>query len=180
MDSSEIRKILDSPLSSPEQKALATKALADLTSQNHPSESFDSLAEMWASVFRADANPERRAQTFEKAKERFKGNPDALRSFTPERETLRAKRNVYDQHGGDVIGAAFDEDIPLLLAEKGIGYYGTDAYYVMRGMTPEAAAEAAKRHMEGLHQSAIIDDGFRSGKLVKDCCKNSLQSLGSK
>jgi hypothetical protein len=159
-----------------EQKVKAQAALADL--KNQPTEGFDSSAEMWAQLARRHADPERRAQWFSDFREKFKNDPIALRSFTPERENLRAKRNVYDQHGGDVIGQVFDDEIPQLLQEKGRGYYGTIAYYVERkGMTPEAAAVAASEHMERVHTNAIIDEGFRSGKLVRDCCKNSLQQL---
>lgn len=104
------------------------------------SEEFDSLAEWWADLARSDANPERRAKKFADLRERYKTPPNALRSFAPERENLRAKRDIYDLGGGDVIGRVYDEEIPALLAEKGRGYYGTKAYYIeMKGMTQEAA-----------------------------------------
>ncbi len=172
---SEIKKILDSPLSSPEQKA---KARAALDSTNQANGEFDPNAEMWANHARSFRDPAFRAQVFEDFREKYKNDPVALKSFTPEREHLRAKRNVYDLHGGDVIGQAYDEDIQGLLQTKSRGYYGTAAYYVeRRGMTQEAAAIAASQHMERQHTNAIIDEGFRSGKLVRDCCKKSLQQL---
>src|SRR6266852_6343573 len=115
---SEIKKILDSPLSSPEQKA---KARAALDSTNQANGEFDPNAEMWANHARSFRDPAFRAQVFEDFREKYKNDPIALRSFTPEREHLRAKRNVYDQHGGDVIGQANDEEIPTMLAEKGRG-----------------------------------------------------------
>jgi hypothetical protein len=175
----ELEQLASNPLADEQQRERAQAAFKALESVSSTGEF--NLPEWWADLARTDRDPVRRAHKFKQLRETYNNNPSALRSFTPERENLRAKRDVYDLHGGDVIGAAFDEEIPELLAEKGIGYYGTALYYVeMRGLTPEAAAEAAKRHMEGLHQSAIIDDGFRSGKLVKDCCKNSMQSLGSR
>jgi hypothetical protein len=139
----ELEAVIQNPLSDDKQRADAQSLLDKLNSNTS---GFDPLAEMWANVFRTDANPERRAQKFEEARERFKTDPNALRSFTPEREHLRAKRNVYDQHGGDVVGYAFDEGIPALLIEKGVGYRGTAAYYrEMRGMTPEAAEKQVKK-----------------------------------
>jgi hypothetical protein len=154
MDSEQIKKILDSQLSSPEQKAKAQAALD--STNNQPTGEFDPNAEMWAQLARSHADPERRAQWFSDFREKFKNDPIALRSFTPEGEHLRAKRNVYDQHGGDVIGQAYDEDIQGLLQTKGRGYYGTIAYYVERkSMTPEAAKLASEKHMEQLHTNAL-------------------------
>ena len=140
-----------------DQRVKATQALADLTNlATQNTESFDSSAEMWAQLARSHADPERRAQWFSAFREKFKNDPIALRSFTPEREHLRAKRNVYDQHGGDVIGQAYDEDIQGLLQTKGRGYYGTVTYYIERkGMTLEAAKLASEKHMEQLHTNAL-------------------------
>ena len=126
------------------QKDKATQALSKL--QNQPAGGLDSLAEMWAGHARSKRDPVLRAKMFGDLRATYKNDPTALRSFTPERENLRAKRDVYDQQGGDVIGQVYDEDIPQLLAEKGVGYCGTAAYYrEMRGMTPEAAEKQVKK-----------------------------------
>lgn len=111
MTRQELQAIVDNPLSDEQQRSDAQTLL---DKPNSKTSGFDSLAEMWAGIARRHADPALRAKMFEDLREKFKGDPTALRSFTPERENLKAKRNVYDQHGGDVIGAAFDEDIPLL------------------------------------------------------------------
>jgi len=145
------------------QRDKATQALSKL--ENQPTDGFDSSAEMWADFARRKADPALRAKWFEECREKYKNDPVALRSFTPEREALRAKRDVYDKHGGDVIGQAYDEDIPALLAAKGRGYFGTVAYFVERkGMTQEAAkgqlagAIAIMQKDIGARKQAIIGD----------------------
>jgi len=164
MTKAELEQLVADPLADEQQRADAQALLDKLNISTSSTGEFDSSAEMWASLARTDANPERRAKQFADLRERYKLEPSALRSFTPERETLRVKRNVYDQHGGDVIGQAYDEDIPALLAEKGRGYYGTVDYYIsMRGMTPAFAVLAAKEHGERQHTNALIDEGCEVG-----------------
>ncbi len=166
--------IINNPLSDEQQRADAQGMLDKLTNTGE----FDPNAEMWAQLARSTADSECRAKWFSDFRDKYKNDPVALRSFTPERENLRAKRKIYDQFGGDVVAECYDEEIPKVLAEKGRGYYGTIAFYVERkGMTQEAAVVAAEEYMEQLHQNAIIDEGFRSGKYVRDCCKNSIMSL---
>jgi hypothetical protein len=126
------------------QKDKATQALSKV--QNQPAEGFDPSAEMWADLARTDRDPVRRAHKFSQLRETYKNNPEALKSLSHERETMRAKRAVYDSDGGDIIGYAYDEDVPALIAEKGKGYYKTVAYYVeMRGLTPDAAEKQVKK-----------------------------------
>lgn len=175
MTKQELLAVVDNPLSDSQQR---TDAQALLDKLNTGTAEFAAMPEMMATCFRNDANSERRAEKFAEARERYKSDPAALNSFTPDREHLLAKRDVYDQHGGDVIGQAYDEDIPALLAAKGRGYFGTVAYFVERkGMTQEAASQAALRHMERQHTAALIDDELRSGKRVKDCTTNTVMHL---
>jgi hypothetical protein len=77
-------------------------------------EGFIWAAEMIAKSIRLFSSPEVRHEFFEREREVFKKDLNASRSFTPEREALRAKRNVYSFDGNRILGQAFDEDIESL------------------------------------------------------------------
>lgn len=144
MTKTELQAIIDNPASDEQQRQQA-QTLLDKMDAQYTSTCEVNLPEWWADLARTDRDPVRRAHKFKQLRETYKNNPEALACFTAERENMRAKRAVYDIDGGDIIGYAYDEDIPALLAAKGRGYYGTEAYYVeMRHMTSEAATEAAK------------------------------------
>jgi hypothetical protein len=149
----QLNLIINDASSTKQQVGQATSLLAAM----EPSTGEFNYAEMWASYARSLRDPARRAQMFKDFREDYKNDPVAFASFAPEREHLRAKRGVYDLDGGDIIGYAFDEDIPQLLAEKGRGYYGTTAYFIeRRGMSQEAAELAASEHRERVTQREVL------------------------
>jgi Mg/Co/Ni transporter MgtE len=94
------------------QKDKATQALSKQNqSVQSNAEDFNSNAELWASYARSHVDAGRRAEIFEMLRANFKNNDQALSSFTPEREKLRALRIVYDQKTWQVVDRLYDEQI---------------------------------------------------------------------
>jgi hypothetical protein len=116
MTKSELESVINNPLSDEKQRAEAQKLLAAMSDTD--AEGFDWAAEMIAKSIRLFSSPEVRHQFFEREREVFKKDPNASRSFTPEREALRVKRNVYSTDGNRILGQAFDEDIEQFRKEQ--------------------------------------------------------------
>lgn len=116
MTKSELQRVIESPLSTEQQKADAEKLLNAMNDTD--SEGYDWAAEMLAKSIRLFASPETRHTFFEIQRKTYSKNPVGLRSYTSEREMLRAKRNVYSSDGRRLLGQAFDEDIEQYRREK--------------------------------------------------------------
>jgi hypothetical protein len=111
MSVSELNEIISSPTSTASQKNTAQSLIDAQSPVSVQSGEFDSNAEMLASHIRGFADPKFRAQCFSGEREKSVNGSVWLKSFTPEREALRAKRRVYGPNGGDIVNYCYDEDM---------------------------------------------------------------------
>lgn len=113
MTRQELQAVVDNPMSDEQQQATAQALLDKIPApvQSDGTEGFNPDAEMWADYARSNIDPIRRAKMFTDFRHQYEKDPVALRSFTSERECLRAKRIIWDPITWQVKDRVFDDEL---------------------------------------------------------------------